>query len=96
MKIKQTLIIQARQYHHENNFEIIIDTLLHESNGVTSYVKICEHEIELDVPEFTQNDFNKGQVKQLQEMRIKVMADNQIRLQSIDDKIASLLALESK
>ena len=96
MKIKQTLIIQARKYSHEDSFEVFIDTLLHESHSAVSYVKICEHEIEVDVPEFTQNDFDKGQIEKLQEMRAKVMADNQIRLQSIDDKIASLLALESK
>ena len=96
MKIKKTLIIQARKCPYEDNYNVIVDTVLFTSDRNATYIKIAEKEIEVDVPEFTQNDFDKGQVEQLQEMRVKVLANNQIRLQTIDDEIASLLALESE
>lgn len=53
-------------------------------------------EVDIDVPEFTQEQFTNGYVEQLREVKEKLKADTQIKIQSLDEQIESLLALECK
>ena len=95
MKIKTTLYIQAVKWHSAKSFNIEVHTFHRETDNTRLVIDIAEQEIELDIPDISDSSLTEKHVEQLQAMRVKVLADNQIRLQKVDDEIASLLALES-
>ncbi len=95
MKIKTTLYIQAVKWAFENEFTSVVNTYKRTTDETYTVIDIAEQVIELDAPEISNSELTAKQVEQLQKMRVQVLADNHIRLQKVDDEIASLLALES-
>ena len=94
MKIKKTLYIQAEKYSFDNEFSVTVSTFKSETDRTSVIVDIAEHEIELDVPDLDQNKLTLGHIEQLKEMKVKLMAENELKLVSIEGKIQKLLALE--
>lgn len=96
MKIKKTLFVQAEKYSFESKFTIAVNGWQNKTDASTVVIDICQHEIELDIPDVDENSLTMLHIKHLQEMRVQVLADNQIRLQKLDEQIASLQAIEHR
>ena len=62
-----------------------------EENG---YIPIAPYTIEIEMPEGL--DLHKAQLKSLQEKRKLILAENEQRLNAIDNEIANLMAIEDK
>ena len=95
MKIKQTLYIQAVKWYSSKSFNIEVHTFHRETDETRVFIDIATHEVVLNSPDIDDAFLTEKHVEQLQKMRVQVLADNHIRLQKVDDEIASLLALES-
>jgi hypothetical protein len=96
MKIKKTLFVQATKYSFESDFSISVNAFQAKTERDQVVIDICQHEIELDVPDMDENSLTLAHIEQLQKMRVQVLADNHIRLQKLDEQIASLQAIEHK
>ena len=96
MIIKQMLYIQAVKWCHDNEFKIEVSSHRRETDGYNTVVDIEEKEIVFHVPEISENELTAKHIEQLQAMKLKVLADNHLRLQKVDDEISSLLAIENK
>jgi hypothetical protein len=94
MKIKKTLYIQAEKYSFDDEFSVTVSTFKSESDQSRTVVDIAEHEIELEVPDLDQNKLTLAHIDQLKKMKVKVMAENEIRLVNIEGEIQKLMALE--
>jgi hypothetical protein len=98
MKIKQKLYIQAVKWVGTGGekFKIEASCFKRESDSFNVVVDIDEQEIELDVYQPTQEELTLAHVEQLQGVKTKFQAEVQQKIQSIDDQIESLLAIEYK
>jgi hypothetical protein len=96
MKIKKKLYIQAEKHCFEEDFTISINAHKEETDGGTIVVDIATHELELDIPDVDQNELTLGHIDQLKQMKVKIMADNHLKMQSIDSEIQKLMAIEAK
>jgi hypothetical protein len=67
-----------------------------ESDSSRVVVVISEHEIELEVPDLDQNKLTLAHIDQLKKMKVKVMAENELRLVNIEGEIQKLMALEGE
>ena len=95
--MKQTVKIYtyAHKWSFDSHHEIKSTTHLPDNDTDRLVVPICEHEFTVDIPEIDGSKITDGQVDQLKTMGKKILAENHVKLQKIDDEIASLLALES-
>lgn len=96
MKIKTTLYIQAVKWFMDTDFSMSVGTYKRDTDSTYTVIDIAEQEIEIEVPDVSDSALNEKHIEQLQAMRVQVLADNHMRLQKVDDEIASLLAIDSK
>ena len=96
MKIKKTLYIQAEKYSFDDEFSVMVNSFKFESDSSRVVVDIAEHEIELEVPDLDQNKLTLAHIDQLRQMKVKVMAENELRLVNIEGEIQKLMALEGE
>ena len=96
MKIKKTLYIQAVKWTFDSEFTIDVNSAELTTDNNCVYVTIAAHELNIDVPEFNDTKFALAEIEQLQKMRVEVLANNEVRLQTIDKKIADLQYIENK
>lgn len=99
MKIKVKLFIQAVKWvsaYSEQNFVIGISCYKRESDQNYIVIDIDEQEIEIDTYQPTQEELNIAHVEQLRGVKAKFQAEAQLKLNSLDEQIESLLALEHK
>ncbi len=90
------MYIQAEKSTWQGEFEVCVNPYHAESDKYKVVIDIDETEIEIEVPEFTQEQFTNGHIEQLRELKQKLKADTQLQLQSLDEQIERLLAIESK
>ena len=96
MKIKKTMYIQAEKQTWNNEFEVKVNAYHNTSDKYSIVIDIDEVEVEVEVPVFTQEQFTNGHVEQLRALKEKLKADTCLQIQSLDEQIESLLALECK
>lgn len=96
MKIKKTLYIQAEKYCFDNEFVVQVNCFKNKTDKNCVVFDITEHVLELEIPDIDENKLNVEHIEQLKQMKLKVMAENEIRLQKIDDDIQKLMSIESK
>ncbi len=99
MKIKQKLYIQAVKWvssFGDIEFETSVSTYKRESSENYVIIDIDEQEIELDIPKVTKEQLTLAHVDQLRGIKTKFQAEVQQKIQSIDEQIESLLAIEYK
>jgi len=96
VKIKATLYIQAVKDSFADHFTLQASTHKLSSGYGCIYVDVDEEEIEIECPEFSQQEFEKGQVEQLKETRRKHLADSHEKTKSLDEQIEKLLCIENK
>ena len=96
MKIKKTMYIQAEKSTWNKEFEVVVNPYHAETDKYKIVIDIDEAEVEVEVPVFTQEQFTNGHVDQLRAMKEKLKADTCLQIQSLDEQIESLLALECK
>jgi len=96
MKIEKTLYIQAVKWEHYIEFKIEVTDRKQETSDYKIVVDVAETSFSIDLPDFDNSKFTLAHISQLQEVKLKVLAENQIRLQNVDDQIASLQAIENK
>lgn len=58
------------------------------------FLKIAPYTIEIEIPESL--DLHKAQLTALQEKRKLILAENETRLNAVDNEIAKLMAIEDK
>lgn len=95
MKITKTLYIQAVKHSFENEFNVQINSFRMGSDNYCVVIDIAEHELELDIPDIDSNELTLAHIEQLNEMKLRMMADNNLRLEKIDNEIQKLMALEA-
>jgi len=101
MEIKQKFFIQAVKSLHSwdaNNNEFVIEASCFKRNSDSHQVviDIQEQEIEFTVPNISPEDLKLGHVQQLRDVKEKLKADTHLQIQSLDEQIESLLAIEYK
>ncbi len=98
MKLKTKLFIQATKWtgFSDDEFKVAASTVKSESSVSFVVIDIDEVEIELDTPDFTQDQFTNGHVEQLRVIKEKLLAETHLKAKSIDEQIESLLAIENK
>lgn len=96
MKKKVTLFIQAIKYVGTEEVNIDVHSFPQTTSGLKTVVNVDEVEVEIELPEFTQEQFTNGHIEQLRELKKSFMAEVQLKVQSIDEQIESLLAIEHK
>lgn len=94
MKVK--LYIQASKYSFQDEFSVSVSCYKSKSDARNVIIDIDELEIDVDVPEFTQEQFISGHVEQLRIIKEKLKADTHLQIKSLDEQIESLLAIECK
>lgn len=94
--MKKTIYIQAEKYTWESEFKIALNTFHSKSSENAIVIDIDQVEVDIDVPGFTQEQFTNGHVEQLRKIKEELKADTHMKIQSLDDQIESLLALECK
>jgi|VirMetMinimDraft_7_1064189.scaffolds.fasta_scaffold400518_2 hypothetical protein len=94
MKVK--LYIQASKYSFQDEFSVSVSCYKSTSDARNVIIDIDELEIDVDVPEFTQEQFTSGHVEQLRIIKEKLKADTHLKIKSLDEQIESLLAIECK
>lgn len=95
-KITQKLFVHAEKADYEDEFRIEIrtyDFTPHVSRGTTS-ILLSEVEIEVPIPNYTQEQFNTVHVDKLRADLQKEKADSYLRVTAIEEKIQSLLSIE--
>ena len=96
MKVK--LYIQASKwtaFGDGEEFKITASTFKSKSDASEVVIDIDEIEIDIDVPELNQQELNLAHADQLRGVKTKLKADTEVKLQSLDEQIESLLALEN-
>jgi len=90
------MYIQAEKYTFQDKFTVAVNPYHNKSDARSIVIDIDEVEVEIEVPEFTQEQFTNGHIEQLRKVKEKLKADTHIQMQSLDEQIESLLAIESK
>ena len=80
----------------ESDFTVGVFTSEMSSDGHQVVINIDEVEVDIDIPELTQEQITNGHIEQLKAMKEKLKADTHVKLQSLDEQIESLLAIECK
>lgn len=96
MLIKTKLYIQASKFSFNDKFETCVNTFKLRSDQSIVVVDIDEKEIEINCPEFTQEQFKNGHVEQLIKIKKDLLSETHLKAKSIDEQIESLLAIENK
>jgi len=101
MKIKQKFYIQAvksLQSWDANNNEFVIEASCFKRLGdaTQAVIDIDEQDLEFTVPYISDEDLKLGHVQQLRDVKEKLKADTHLQIQSLDEQIESLLAIEYK
>ena len=94
MKVK--LYIQASKYSFQDEFTVSASCYRSQSCESSVVIDVDEVEVDIDVPEFTQEQFTNGHVDQLRIIKEKLKADTHLKIKSLDEQIESLLAIECK
>lgn len=90
------MFIQAEKYTFQEEFTVHVNSYQNKSDSRQVVIDIDEVEVEIEVPEFTQEQFTNGHIEQLRKVKEKLKADTHMQIQSLDEQIESLLAIESK
>ena len=96
MKVK--LYIQASKwtaFGDGEKFNVEINAHKRKSDGSEIVIDLEEVEIDIDVPDICQKELTLAHANQLRCVKTKLKADTEIKLQSLDEQIESLLALEN-
>lgn len=96
MKIKKKLFIHAVKYSFSSEFSIVVNSTKLESYNDCIIIDIDEKVVELNIPDFTQEQFTNGHVEQLRKIKKGLLAETHLKAKSIDEQIESLLAIENK
>ena len=96
MKIKTKLYIQARKTTYDEGLEIHAYSYKTESDVFGVVIDIDETEVEVECPDFSQEDFTNGHVEQLRKVKEQLLFETHQKAKSIDEQIESLLAIENK
>ena len=94
MKVK--LYIQASKYSFQDEFTVNASCYRSQSCESSVVIDVDEVEVDIDIPEFTQEQFTNGHVEQLRLIKEKLKADTHLKIKSLDEQIESLLAIECK
>jgi hypothetical protein len=94
--ITKKLFIQAEKYTWDNEFKVVVNSYHNKSDSSTIVIDIEEVDVDVVIPSFTQEQFTNGHIEQLRKVKEKLKADTFIQMQSLDEQIESLLAIESK
>ena len=94
MKVK--LYIQASKYSFQDEFSVKVSCYKSQSCESSVVIDVDEVEVDIDIPEFTQEQFTNGHVEQLRLIKEKLKADTHLKIKSLDEQIESLLAIECK
>lgn len=101
MKIKQKFYIQAIK--RINSWSSNADEFVFEascfkrtSDSMAVIIDVDEQELEFEVPEFSQEELTLAHVDQLRGVKKELKAKTEVQLQSLDEQIESLLAIEHK
>ena len=96
MKIKTMLYIQAKKSTFQKEFVISASSFKDSSDQYGVVINIDETEVDVECPDFSQEDFTNGHVDQLRKLKEKLLAETHIKAKSLDEQIESLLAIENK
>ncbi|PHS70660.1 MAG: hypothetical protein COB23_03020 [Methylophaga sp.] len=90
-KHELTIYVYARQYEWDNETELSVDLM--DLSLSEDFELLTTVDIEVDIPEV---DLRGKRVKSLKKKRTEILAENQHKLDVIDGKIQSLLAIENE
>ena len=90
MKIKLTAHIHFRKYHWDEKGEYQILYVALPDDETLTY--ICAQEVEVEIPD--NYDPRAQQVAALEKQKQKIMADYQVMVEEINNRISKLQALE--
>lgn len=97
MKISQKFYLQAVKSSHSftsNEFEFVATCFKRTSDSYNVVIDIDEQDFEFEIPNISQEKLTLAHVDQLRGIKTKLKADTEVQLQSLDEQIESLLALE--
>ena len=82
--------------NYDTEFKVEVQAFHRSSDNYNVIIDIDEVEVEFEVAELTQEQITNGHIEQLRDIKNKLKADTQMQLQSLDEQIESLLAIECK
>lgn len=88
IKIKAQVFFQKYSWEEEGEYQLFFARI----DDDDSRTWVCEQEVEIEVPD--NYDFRAQQVAALESQKKKVMADYQMTVNNINDRISKLQALE--
>lgn len=91
MKVK--LHIQAIKYSFEDKFSVGVYIHGFKTDSSQVVVDIGEVEVDIDIPEVSQDELTLAHIEQLNGAKKAIQAECNAKIVSIDNQIANLLAL---
>lgn len=97
--IKKTLFIQARTWNifPDDEMEICIYEGELESCETFTYLTLGTTEVEIEIDDSNlQARMVNAKIESLQQAKLKILADSQVKANNIEEQISKLQAIESK
>ena len=91
MKVK--LYIQAEKYNFEKEFRTCVNAFKIKSSQTHIVIDIAEVEVDVEVPDISQNDLTLAHIEQLKGVKKSIQADCNAKVTAIENQIANLLAI---
>jgi hypothetical protein len=88
------LYVQANKYSWEDDFQIIVSTVKHNSDGSTVAIQLSEVTVDVQIPAIDQKTLQLAEVEQLHAIIKTERANSYARITAIEEKIQSLLCIE--
>lgn len=96
MKKEITIYTQASKWSFQDDFEVKHSTVKCRTDEGSIYIDLNEQVIEIDIPDGLEDLMVSAEISELEKMRDKIKADSIVKINSIEDKIQSLLSIENK
>ena len=95
---KQKIIIytQATKWHSSENFEISHSTFEYQSDEYKLAFTINVQEVEIEAIDVDKNKLTEAHIHHLKNLKQQVKAEAEVKLNSLDEQISTLLCLDNK
>ncbi len=87
------LYIGATKWAWEKEFTLNVTTFGQESSNDCLCVNFSKIKVEIDVPDLSGVDLNEMHINELENIKIKYLAEVELKTRSLDDQIQNLKAL---